>query len=36
MTAILNRNTHEISTDLMLRVVASLSVQAKLQFKIAA
>jgi plasmid maintenance system antidote protein VapI len=33
---ILNRNTHDISTDLMLRVLASLAVQAKLQFKSAA
>jgi predicted XRE-type DNA-binding protein len=31
-----NRNTHDISTDLMLRVLASLGVQAKLQFKNAA
>jgi predicted XRE-type DNA-binding protein len=36
ITAILNRNTHDISTDLMLRVLASLGVQAKLQFKSAA
>jgi len=36
VTAILNRNTDEISTDLMLRVLASLGVQAKLQFKSAA
>ncbi len=36
VTAILNRNTHDISTDLMLRVLASLGVQAKLQFKSAA
>jgi hypothetical protein len=34
--AILNRNTHDISTDLMLRVLASLGVQVKLQFKSAA
>ena len=33
VTAILNRNTHDISTDLMLRILASLGVQAKLQFK---
>ncbi len=33
VTAILNRNTHGISTDLMLRVLASLGLQAKLQFK---
>ena len=36
VTAILNRNTHDISTDLMLRVLASLGVQARLQFKRAA
>ena len=36
ITAILNRNTQDISTDLMLRVLASLGVQAKLQFKNAA
>jgi plasmid maintenance system antidote protein VapI len=36
ITAILNRNTHDISTDLMLRVLASLGVQAKLRFKNAA
>ena len=36
VTAILNRNTHDISTDLMLRVLGSLGVQAKLQFKSAA
>jgi hypothetical protein len=36
VTAILNRNTHDISADLMLRVLASLGVQAKLQFKSAA
>jgi predicted XRE-type DNA-binding protein len=36
ITAILNRNTHDISTDLMLRVLASLGVQARLQFKKAA
>jgi len=35
-TAILNRNTHNVSTDLMLRVLASLGVQPKLQFKSAA
>ena len=33
ITAILNRNTHDISTDLMLRVLGSLGVQAKLHFK---
>ena len=36
VTAILNRNTHDISTDLMLRVLASLGIHAKLQFKKAA
>jgi transcriptional regulator with XRE-family HTH domain len=36
ITAILNRNTHDISTDLMLRILASLGVQAKLRFKDAA
>jgi len=36
ITAILNRNTHDISTDLMLRVLASLGIQARLQFKRAA
>jgi predicted XRE-type DNA-binding protein len=36
ITAILNRNTHDISTDLMLRVLASLGVHARLQFKKAA
>jgi plasmid maintenance system antidote protein VapI len=36
VTAILNRNTFEVSTDLMLRILASLGVQAKLQFKSAA
>src|SRR6266404_9219811 len=33
VTAILNRNTYGISTDLMLRVLASLGVRARLQFK---
>src|ERR1043166_82422 len=36
VTAILNRNTHDISTDLMLRVLGSLGVHAQLQFKNAA
>ena len=36
VTAILNRNTQDVSTDLMLRVLASLGVQARLQFKSAA
>lgn len=33
ITAILNRNTQDISTDLMLRVLASLGVQTKLQIQ---
>jgi len=36
VTAILNRNTHDISADLMLRVLGSIGVQAKLKFKSAA
>lgn len=36
ITAILNRNTQDISTDLMLRVLASLGVQARIQFRRAA
>ena len=36
VTAILNRNTHDISMDLMLRVLGSLGVQAKLKFTQAA
>lgn len=36
VTAILNRNTHDISTDLMLRVLGSLGVRVKVQFKNAA
>ena len=36
VTAILNRNTQDISTDLMLRVLASLGIRAKLQSKSAA
>jgi hypothetical protein len=36
VTAILNRNTLVISPDLMLRVLGSLGVQVKLQFKNAA
>ena len=36
VTAILNRNTQDISTDLMLRVLGSLGVRVKLQFKNAA
>ncbi len=33
ITALLNRNTKEISTDLMLRVIASLGIQAKIVFQ---
>ena len=36
ITAIMNRNTHDISTDLLLRVMGSLGVHAKIQFKNAA
>ncbi len=36
VTALMNRNTFEISTDLMLRIVAALGIQAKLHFKNAA
>lgn len=36
VTALANRNTQEISTDLMLRVLSALGVRAKLQFKTAA
>ena len=36
VTAIMNRNTFEISTDLMLRILASLGVHAKIQFRAAA
>ena len=32
ITAILNRNTHEVSTDLMLRILASLGYRAKISF----
>ena len=32
MTAILNRNTQDVSTDLMLRIIASLGYRAKLTF----
>ncbi|TWW10443.1 hypothetical protein E3A20_06730 [Planctomyces bekefii] len=32
VTAILNRNTHEVSTDLMLRILASLGYRAKIKF----
>src|SRR5712691_1282396 len=36
ITAILNRNTKDISTDLMLRIMASLGYRAKLTFSRAA
>ena len=36
ITALLNRNTHDISTDLMLRIIASLGIKARIQFKAAA
>jgi len=36
ITALLNRNTFEISTDLMLRVLGSLGISAKLKFRNAA
>lgn len=36
VTAIVNRNTQGISTDLMLRILSSLGVRAKIQFKKAA
>jgi predicted XRE-type DNA-binding protein len=36
ITALLNRNTLDISTDLMLRVLAALGVHAKVQFRDAA
>jgi predicted XRE-type DNA-binding protein len=36
VTAILDRNTKDISTDIMFRVLASLGVQAKLRFTSAA
>jgi predicted XRE-type DNA-binding protein len=36
ITAILNRNTKDVSTDLMLRVIASLGYRAKLTFSRAA
>jgi len=36
VTALMNHNASDISTDLMLRVLASLGIRAKLQFKMAA
>jgi predicted XRE-type DNA-binding protein len=32
ITAILNRNTHDVSTDLMLRILANLGYRAKISF----
>lgn len=36
VTAILNRNTHEVSTDLLLRILARLGYRAKISFSKAA
>jgi predicted XRE-type DNA-binding protein len=36
VTALVNRNTGDISTDLMLRILSALGVKAKIQFKVAA
>ena len=36
VTAIMNRNTHEISTDLMLRILGALGCSAKVTFEEAA
>ena len=36
ITAILNRNTQDVSTDLMLRIIASLGYRAKITFSRAA
>lgn len=36
ITAIMNRNTHEVSTDLLLRILASLGIRAKITFSKAA
>ena len=33
ITTLMNRNTKEISTDLMLRILAAIGVYAKIQFK---
>jgi predicted XRE-type DNA-binding protein len=33
VTALINRNTHDISTDLMLRILGSLGYRAKLTFR---
>lgn len=36
ITAILNRNTHQVSTDLLLRILASLGIRPKINFSKAA
>ncbi len=36
VTALVNRNTGDISTDLMLRILSALGVRAKIHFKMAA
>ena len=36
ITAIMNRNTHQVSTDLLLRILASLGVRTKINFSQAA
>lgn len=36
ITAIMNRNTHEVSTDLLLRILANLGVRARIVFSKAA
>lgn len=36
VTALVNRNTGDISTDLMLRILSALGVRAKIQFKMPA
>jgi predicted XRE-type DNA-binding protein len=36
VTAILNRNTHDVSTDLLLRILSSLGYKAKISFSKAA
>lgn len=36
ITAIMNRNTHEVSTDLLLRILASLGLRARISFSKAA
>lgn len=36
VTAILNRNTHEVSTDLLLRILANLGIRARFTFSDAA